>query len=104
MVAQVQPPDDDELDDESGDRRRGRACGDGDDERRAFRRGRSGDVRAEHVDGAVREIDHAHDPEHQREPRREQKDHHAELQPVEDLLECEAHWLTLRPEPVEGSG
>jgi hypothetical protein len=28
---------------------------------------------------AEREVDHAHDPEHERQPRGDQEDHHAEL-------------------------
>ena len=42
-----------------------------------------GEERADHVERAVREVDHVHDAEHQRQPGGEQEQHQAELQPVE---------------------
>ena len=43
----------------------------------------------DHVERAVREVDHVHHAEHQREPRGEQEQHQAELQAVQGLLEDE---------------
>ncbi len=42
-------------------------------------------VSAEHVEGAVREIDHAKDAEDQRQPARDQEQHEAVLHAVEHL-------------------
>jgi len=42
-------------------------------------------IGAQHVLDAVGEIDEIHHAEHQRQPRRHQKQQHAELQPVEEL-------------------
>ena len=47
---------------------------------------RRGDERAEHVERPVRQIDDAHDPEHERQPRGEQEDHDPELQAVQAAL------------------
>jgi hypothetical protein len=44
-------------------------------------------VGADHVERAVREVDHVHDAEHEREPGSEQEQHQPELQPVEGLFE-----------------
>ena len=48
---------------------------------------RGGEVRADHVQRAVREVDHVHDPEHERQPGGEQEQHQPELQAVQGLLE-----------------
>ena len=48
-----------------------------------------GEIGAEHVLHAVREVDEIHHPEHQRQPRRDQKQQDAELQPVEKLNDKE---------------
>ncbi len=45
--------------------------------------------RADHVERAVREVDHVHDPEHERQTRGEQEQHQAELQAVQRLLDEE---------------
>ena len=44
-----------------------------------------GEVGPQHVLDAVRQVDDVHDPEHQRQPRRNQEQQHAELQPIENL-------------------
>jgi hypothetical protein len=46
---------------------------------------RGGKVRAEHVQRAVRQVDEAHDAEHQRQAGGHQEQQHAELQAVERL-------------------
>ena len=48
------------------------------------RRKRIGHVRADHVEAAVREIDHAHDPEDQRQAARDQE----QQQPVLDCVQA----------------
>src|SRR5438270_85441 len=45
------------------------------------------EIRADHVQRAVREVDHIHDAEHQRQAGGEQKQHQPELQAVQRLLE-----------------
>jgi hypothetical protein len=44
-------------------------------------------VGAEHEESAVGEVDDTHDAEGEREPARDEKQQHSELQPVEDLHE-----------------
>ena len=64
---------------------------------------RGGQVGADHVERAVGEVDEVHDAEDQRQPGRHQEQHHAELQPVEALLDDEqpAH---RRPGKRKGRG
>src|SRR4029079_9682656 len=52
-------------------------------------RRREREIGADHVERAVREVDEVHDAEHERQPRRHQKQRHAELQAVQELLEDE---------------
>jgi hypothetical protein len=84
------------------------------------RRERERQVRADHVEAAVREVDHAHDPEDQREARRHEEEQQSVLNGVQALDEegSEIHWLipvgskdedpspsvrlSVRPELVEG--
>ena len=51
---------------------------------------RDGEIGAEHVLHAMRQVHHVHDAEHQRQPRRDQEQQHAELQPVQRLDEQKA--------------
>src|SRR6218665_3540901 len=48
-------------------------------------------VGAEHVERAMGQIDHAHDPEDQREAGGQHEQHGPELQPVEQLFEQQRH-------------
>jgi hypothetical protein len=45
--------------------------------------------RAHHIQRTVRQVDHVHDAEDQRQAGRQQEQHQAELQPVEQLLDNE---------------
>jgi hypothetical protein len=56
-------------------------------------RGGEHQIRADHVQRAVRQVDEVHDAEHQRQARRHQEQRDAELQSVQQLLEKkgEAH-------------
>ena len=58
-------------------------------ERAGQRHQPGGEERADHVQRAVRQVDHVHDAEDQRQPGRQQEQHQPELQPVEQLLEDE---------------
>ena len=49
------------------------------------------DVRAEHVEGAVGQVENAHDPERQRKTGRQQEQDEGIGQPVEPCDECLAH-------------
>ena len=89
QVALVKRPQHENLedggDDEHGDERQrnGEPIG----SRR--REGRDQAVAADHEHRAVRQIDDAHDAEHQRHAHRHQEQHQAELQAVEQLLDQE---------------
>ena len=52
---------------------------------------RRGQVGADHVERAMRQIDHVHDAEDERQTRRHQEQHHAELKPVQPLLDQQKH-------------
>ena len=91
MVAAVERPDRDHLqrhaDDERRDQREDRAeheaagdCGEG-----------RGEIGAEHVERAVRQIDQIHDAEDQRQPGRQQEQQHAELDAVQALFDEVEH-------------
>ncbi|KAG0925707.1 hypothetical protein G6F31_018641 [Rhizopus arrhizus] len=50
-----------------------------------------GAIRAHHVEGPVRQVHHAHDPEDQRQSGRQHEKHGAELQAVQQLFEQKRH-------------
>ena len=52
---------------------------------------RGGEIRAQHVERAMREVHQVHDAEDKREPRRKQEQQQPELQTVEALFEEEQH-------------
>jgi hypothetical protein len=56
-------------------------------EREAARPGRDPvrEIGAQHVEGAVREVDHAQDAEHERQPGRDQEQHEPVLHGVQEL-------------------
>ena len=87
MIALVEAPQHDEFHEDTDDRRnrepgqKGKAERTGPILRPSRREG------AYHVERAMRQIDEAHDAEYQRQSCRQQKQHHAELQTVEHLLE-----------------
>ena len=90
MIAPVQATYQDDFEDQAdnagGDHRdRNR-----DPERAGRLRHARRDVRADHVERAVRQIQHVHDAEHQRQPGRDQEQHQSELQAVEQLLDEES--------------
>ncbi len=87
MAAGIERPQDQELqynadDDDAGQRDRN-----GDEQRVGALRGFREEVTAEHEKRPVRQIDDAHDAEDQRDADGHQEKHHAELQPVEELLD-----------------
>ncbi len=87
MVSPVEPPQHRHLQ-QHADRRRGERAAREADPERARRRGDGRDqVGAHHVERAVRQVDHVHDAEHQREAGGQQEQHQPELQAVERLLE-----------------
>ena len=57
-----------------------------------------GEIGAEHVERAVRQIDEIHDPKNERQPGREQKQQHPKLHAVEALLDEIQHLSPYRPE------
>jgi hypothetical protein len=50
-----------------------------------------GEIRAQHVERPVRKIDEVHDAEHEGQPRGQQEQEQAELQPVQTLLDEKRH-------------
>src|SRR6202030_3466000 len=63
-----------------------------------------GEIGAHHVERAMGEVDEVHDAEHEREPRRQQEQQEAELQPVQELFDDKQHGdiksLTYRGSPA----
>ena len=76
-----------QLDRHAGDAAAARPAGIASKDRTGRLRREGGGVSPDHVERAMREIDHAHDAEDQRQPRRQQEQHDAELQAVQELLE-----------------
>ncbi len=52
-----------------------------------------GEIGAQHVERAMRQVDEVHDAEHQRQPGGQQKQQHAQLHAVEALLDEIQHGL-----------
>jgi len=87
VVALVQGPERDQLDENADGERGQERQHDGGDEGAGPAEERGGEIRAHHVERAVREVDEIHDSEDEREPGGHEEQHHAELQAVEALLE-----------------
>ena len=93
MIAAVEMPERDELEDDAEQqgraerqrRREQEVAGPEEEGRR--------EIGAHHVERAVRQIDEVHDAEHQRQSGREQEQQQAELQSVQDLFDDEQHGL-----------
>jgi hypothetical protein len=86
VIAIIEPADDEQLDNRPGGRCRRKAGHEPEPKRASGRRDSRTGEGAEHIERAVRQIDHAHDAEDQRQPGRHQEQHDAELQAVQDLL------------------
>ena len=99
MVAGVQAGDGETLDGEADEDHDGKA--DEDREQQAARslRDPPRQVGAEHVEGAVREIEDAEDAEHQRQPAGDEEEQQAVFDAVDDLQgeERKAHFPILQP-------
>ena len=91
MVAAVEPPHGYHLDGHARDQRGRQGQHDADEERAGQRREGGGEVGAQHVERAVRQVDEVHDAEDQRQAGREQEQQQAELQSVEELLDQQQH-------------
>jgi hypothetical protein len=87
VVARVQRSQHAHLEKHADDRGRRDGKQHAGDERAGELHEGGGDERAQHVKRAVREVDHVHDAEHQREAGGEQEQHQPELQAVQRLLE-----------------
>ena len=97
MVAAVEPPDRDHFKHHADDKRRDeREDGAEHEAIGPFGEGR-GEIGADHVERAVRQIDEVHDAEDQRQPRRQQEQQHAELNAVEKLLDEIEHGFVPSP-------
>jgi hypothetical protein len=99
VIARVEFPHHDIFDDHAGERRGREAGGNGQKERAGEFRRRRGRVGADHVERAMREIDDAHDAEHERQSRRQQEQHDAELHAVQSLFENERHGVLSETTP-----
>ena len=91
MVAAVEPPHGDHLDRHPDQERRHQRESDAAEERVGEAGEGRGEVGAQHVERAVRQVDEVHDAEHQRQSGSEQEQQEPELQPVQELLEEEQH-------------
>ena len=60
------------------------------------RREGGGEIGADHVERAVRQVDEIHDPEHQRQPGRKQEQQQPELQAVQALFDEQQHGCALK--------
>ena len=92
VIALVERAEDDDLErDADRDRRRRAAASPSRNEPVAAKRRRR-DIGADHVERAVRQVDHVHDAEDQRQPGRHQEQHDPELHPVQHLLDEHGSW------------
>ena len=87
MVAAIERPDGDHLHGHAGHQRRDQPQPDAGEEAVGHRREGRGEIGAEHVERAVRQIDQVHDAEDQRQPGRQQEQQHAELDAVQALFD-----------------
>src|ERR1700722_2322765 len=87
MAAAVERPDRDYFERDAGDECRSQRH-EGAEHETSGQRGKGrGEIGAEHVERAVRQVDQVHDAEDQRQPGGEQEQQHAELHAVEKLLD-----------------
>ena len=91
VVARIEAADHHKLDDQTGKP----GCCETSERGERIRAGalanQRGAIGADHVKGAVRQVDDAHDAEDQRQPGRQQKEHDAELNAVQRLLKRQIH-------------
>ena len=104
MIAAVETPHRDHLhrhsDHQRGEEREHRAG----DEAAGQRRERRGEIGADHVERAVRQIDQIHDAEDQRQAGCQQKQQHAQLHAVEALLDEIQHDSRFPARPRDACG
>ncbi len=83
MTAAVEPAYRDHFERHAGHQRRGDRENGAEHEAVGPRRKRGGEIGAEHIERAVRQIDQIHDAEDQRQPGRQEEQQHAELDAVQ---------------------
>ena len=93
MIARIELADHDELDQQAGNGCRRKTA-----EHRQHKRSRAlghkrRAVSADHVKGAVRQIDDAHDAEDERQPGGQQEQRDPELNAVQNLLKRQHHGM-----------
>src|SRR3546814_157322 len=86
VVARVEPADDEDLDQRAGGGGGQEAAAEAEPEGAGLPRDPGAEEGAGHVERAVRQVDEAHDAEHQREAGGHEEQHDAELHAVEKLL------------------
>ena len=91
MVAAVERPDRDHLQRHADQQRRDQRQQRTEHEAAGQRREGRGEIGADHVERAVRQIDQVHDAEDQRQAGRQQEQQHAELDAVEALFDQIKH-------------
>ena len=87
MIPIIEPPDHGDLDKRTGGSRRTQARCQGQQEGAGRTRNSGGREGSDHIQRAVRQIDQSHHTENQSQPGRHQKQHDAELKPIENLLD-----------------
>jgi len=90
MVAPVEMAEDRELEGEAEDQGRRESEDDGEDEALRQSEGGHGEIGAEHILHAMRQVDEVHHAEDEGEAGRDQKEQDAELEPVQRLHREEA--------------
>ena len=91
MIALIERAKHDDLDCDADDDGNGERGGKAEEERAGRGETRRGDIGADHVERAMREIDQIHDAEDQGQPGRHQEQHDAKLNPVQHLLDDVDH-------------
>ncbi len=97
MVAVVEKAHHQPLEDDSEDEGDGNAGGDAEPETRDDARERECEVRAEHVEAAVREVDDPHDAEDEGQAARDEEEQQPVLHRVQDLDEKDRRFHDGRP-------
>ena len=87
MVAPIEPAEDDDLDRNADEDRRSERGAKPDKERAGRGEDGGGNIGADHVKRAMRQVDQVHDAENEGQPGRHQKQHDPELDPVQHLLD-----------------
>ena len=94
MVAAIEMPQRHEFQHDTEQQRGAERQHDADHEIPGPRHEGRGKIGAHHIERTVRQVNQVHDPEHQRQSGRQQKQQQPELQPVQELFDDKQHGWT----------